>query len=191
MMQLVSIVRTVNRLSRSAWWYGLITALTFVSFAVLQGIDRQFLRLTGAPVFDTQNNLTPALLRAQLPHYQGEARALYAYFAVIDMIFPLVAALFLALTWCWLLRQIGHPDLSGRWVNRLPLVAFVPTLFDYLENLTFISIVFFGVAADGVLEAAILFKKLKLASLGLCAAITLVLGLWLLVTLARRRLSRV
>lgn len=190
MMQLVSLVRTINRLSRSAWWYGLITALTFVSFAVLQGIDRQFARLTGLAVFDTRNNLTPALLRMQLPYYQGEARALYAYFAGIDMIFPLVAALFLALTWSKLLRQIGPSDLPRRWGNRLPLVAFVPTLFDYLENLTFISIVFFGATTDGVFEAAVLFKKLKLASLGLCAAITLMLALWLLVTLARRRLNR-
>jgi hypothetical protein len=187
----VSLVRTINRLSRSAWWYGLITALTFVSFAVLQGIDRQFARLTGLAVFDTQNNLTPVLLRMQLPYYQGEARALYAYFAGIDMIFPLVAALFLALTWSKLLRRMSQPDLHNRWMKRLPLVAFVPTLFDYLENLSFISIIFLGATAPAVVEAAVLFKKLKLASLGLCAAITVILAIGLFGTLVRRRLNRV
>lgn len=190
-MQLVSLVRTVNRLSRSAWGYGLLTAMTFVSFAVLQGLDRQFARLTGVPVFDTQNTLTPALLRAQLPYYQSEARALYAYFAGIDIIFPLVAALFLALTWSKLLRRIGYSDLLSKWTKRLPLLAFVPTLFDYLENLSFISIIFLGATAPVVIEAAVLFKKLKLASLGLCAAITLILGIGWLGTLVRRRLSRV
>ena len=57
------------RTSRSPWRFALVAALNAGAFAVLFALEDRFEAITGLPVFDTQNYLTPAALEQQLPLY--------------------------------------------------------------------------------------------------------------------------
>ena len=65
------------RTSRSPWRFALIAVLNAAAFAALFALEDRFEVITGVPVFDTQNGLTPAALVKQLPLYQGEALTAY------------------------------------------------------------------------------------------------------------------
>lgn len=150
----------------------LFTVLNFAAFGVLFALEGQFEALTGEPVFDTQNDLTSQAVVEQLPLYQGEALAAYHRFAAFDFIFPLVAALFLV-SLCSLLLEVNRSPLARRlsaW--RVPFFPLTATLFDYLENVSFLSVI---QGSDGAINAALIFKQLKLLSISLSGA--LVLGL--------------
>jgi hypothetical protein len=158
-------MNALNRLIVQAsrrWWVVLIAlALNMAAFAILFSLEDQFEALTGVPTFDTQNDLTQAAIVAQLPLYQGEARAAYLRFIAFDFVFPLVAAGFLVLFFTVLLR-LNTGSLAQRLLRAG--VAFIPlggTLADYLENASFLAILNFG-AAPVFLDAAILFKQIKL-----------------------------
>lgn len=57
----------------------------------------------------------------------------------------------------------------------LPLYAFLGTGFDYLENLSLLGVLFVDAPSAFAVDAAILFKRLKLAALGMSSALTGVL----------------
>jgi hypothetical protein len=173
------------RISRVWWAFLLVFVLNGLSFTILFGLEDQFEALTGQPVFDTQNDLTTDAVVKQLPLYQGEARDAYWRFWAFDFVFPLVAALFLAVVWAFALRNISWRinERLLRW--NVPALAFVATLFDWLENVANFAVLTVG--SDPLfLNAVILFKRLKLVTLTISGAITMVLLVLLIVNVVYR-----
>lgn len=161
------------RTSRSWWLFLVIVGATFSSLAFLFALENRFEAITGLPVFDTQNDLTPSSLLQQLPRYQGAALEAYLRFAAFDFVFPFVAALFVAVTWALLLR-INPSQFVQRLAWKLPVYAFLGTGFDYLENISLLSVIFLPVETPlgFVVNAAVFFKRLKLATLVLSNVLT-------------------
>jgi hypothetical protein len=161
----------------SKWWRVLIiTVVNLASFTLLFSLEQRFQTLTGQPVYDTQNNLNHATLLEQLPLYEGEAREAYYIFAAYDFILPLIAALFVAVVISWLLQH-NPTTLAKRLQDwNLPLLAFVGTVFDWLENVSLIAVIEYGASVPEIwLNAAILFKRLKLAMLSLSGTTLMVI----------------
>ncbi|MDX1995448.1 MAG: hypothetical protein SF029_23900 [bacterium] len=163
-------------LTRNFWRFMLVLGLNFAAFNILFALEGRFESLAGVPTFDTQNDLTTETLLQQLPLYAGEARTAYFQFAAFDFVFPFVAAFFLAVLWTLLLRINGWPFAASllRW--NFPLLAFAGTLFDWLENISLLALLNSGSApGETLLNAAILFKQLKLTVLTASVGITVVL----------------
>lgn len=146
------------------------------SFRILFGLEDRFEALSGVPVFDTQNDLTVAILAKQLLLYTGDAHTAYSYFAAFDWVFPSVSALFLAVLWTLLLR------INSGWIaqyllhRNLPLLPFLATLCDWAEN-TSLLIATSGrsLAGQSFLAAVIVCKRLKLLSLALISLVSVFL----------------
>lgn len=172
--------------SRPWWIFGSISVLNFVSFKVLFALEDRFEAIAHVPTFDTQTDLTPAALLQQLPRYTGAARTAYAWFAVFDWVFPFVASLFLAVLWAWLLRTntFSIAQRLLRW--NMPVWVFAVTLFDWLENISLLVIIYGGVRSSFVVQAALVWKRLKLTGLTASAAITVLLVALALVGLLQR-----
>lgn len=156
-------------------------ALNFACLMVLFRLEASFVALTGTKVFDTQNELTAELLLQQRALYVGEARDAYLRFAVFDFVFPLVAGLALVTLCAFVMQRQQHPWLEAMRRRRLFLAPLAVTLFDYGENVTLLRAL--DVADPSRAELAIVFKRLKLASLALTASATwalvlFALGLW-------------
>jgi hypothetical protein len=159
-------------------WWGVLTVLivNFLSFNILFYLEDRFSKVSGIPTFDTQNSLTPELLRNQLPAYTGEAKTLYLQFSTFDFIFPFIAALFLAVLWTVLLR-FRSTEFTKRLLRyNLPLLAFLGTLFDYLENI-FLLLIVNGDAnpANTLVSLALWSKAGKLFVLNISGIVTLLL----------------
>jgi hypothetical protein len=93
----------------------------------------------GIPVFDLQPGLQPEQIWQQLPRYTAESIRIYWQFFWLDMAFPLAAFTALALLWAQLLR-IASAAASVRWASTA-LIPFSTLLFDWAENLAFMSLV--------------------------------------------------
>jgi len=191
-MALFRLIRDVLITLSYRWWTViLVVVLNFAAFGTLFALEDQFEQLTGTPVYDTQNDLTPEMLRQQISFYQGEARSAYFRFAAFDFVFPLVAAVFVALIWTLMLR-VNTWKLPQRLLQLgLPLFALIVTLWDWLENISLLLILNAGTdPANGLVEAALFFKRLKLTWLFLTGPITLVIGLFLLANVIYRPQGR-
>lgn len=150
-------------ISRRWWAVVLVFGLNFAAFSILFALEDQFEALAGVPTFDTQNDLTADLLREQLPLYVGEARAAYERFAAFDFVFPLVAGVFIAVILTLLLRINPLPIAARLLAWNLPLVPLIGTLWDYLENVSLLTILNAGAnLTPTMIDAALLFKRLKL-----------------------------
>lgn len=156
------IMGLVTAASRRWWVIVLVFVLNFAAFSTLFALEDAFEALSGGvPTFDTQNDLTQALIVEQLPLYQGETRAAYLRFAAFDFVFPLVAGSFLTLLCTLLLRVNPLPIAQRLLAFGLPLIPLLGTLWDYLENVSLLSILQLG-PSPLLLDAAIFFKRLKL-----------------------------
>lgn len=174
------ILRKLIALGASTWWRLLIVfGANALALNILFALENRFINLTGQPVFDTQNDLTAAQITEQLELYQGAAGNAYLAFAAFDFLFPLVGALSIAVLIAWLLKHNPSPSARSRLVQLLPLLPFASTLFDWLENVSLLTIIGTADAAPQLLlNAAILFKRLKLISLGTGSATVLLLLLF-------------
>jgi hypothetical protein len=177
-----------ERVTRSPLVVVVAFGLNFACLRVLFGLEERFVALTGTKVFDTQNGLTAELLLEQRALYVGAAREAYLRFAVFDFVFPLVAALALVVLWAFVMQRQQHPWLEAMRKRRLYLAPFAVTLFDYGENVTLLRVL--DVADPSRAELAIVFKRLKLASLALTGAATWALVLFALGLWAWRRFRR-
>lgn len=187
---LARITSQLIHLSRR-WWVVLCAAVaTVVSLQVIFFLDNRFRSLTGQPVFDTQNGLTPTTLLQQLPLYNGEATSLYIAFTAFDYLFPFVAAVFIAILWALFLR-LNTSTLARTIIAwNVPIIPFIVTLADYGENICLLSaVVSMPTSENLVVLGAIVFKKLKLASLLLINITTFILAIALAVNVITRRLS--
>jgi hypothetical protein len=148
--------------------------------------DERFERLTGHPTPDTQNDLTPAEAARQIAGWDGTALAAYRQFAAPDVVFPLAAALLLAVIADRAIR-FGSRFAGPRIPTRVAALLLVPAVADHAENVGFL------LAAGSADPAAIRFapaaKAVELAALAATAVLLplLLLGTGVRWALARRR----
>jgi hypothetical protein len=184
-----SLNRIMIRLSQKWWAVLVVFVLNLVSFGVLFSLEDQFEALSGLPTFDTQNDLTQSMLVQQLPAYTGEARSAYLRFAAFDFVFPLVAGIFLSVLWALLLRLNRWPLFQRLLHWKLALFPLLGTLWDYLENMSLLTILNTGLDVSPLwLDAAILFKQLKLTWLSSNGVVTGILLVLLLLNWGYRRI---
>jgi len=139
-------LKTLNNLvihvSHSGGLFIFSAILAFGSlFIVFFNINDAFEIIVGAQLFDFQNDLTTERIFEQLPNYSESAVALYYAFVFVDFLFPFFAALTIASASAFAIRY-----LSSRWygkINELNLFTlyFVPTLFDWCENISAIAVI--------------------------------------------------
>jgi hypothetical protein len=174
------------RITKHWWAVALAFVLNFASFAILFSLEDQFEAITGVPVYDTQNDLTRERLLEQMPLYVSEARDAYLRFAAFDFVFPFVAGVFVSVMWTLLLRLNTFP-LAQRMLRwGLPLLALTVILFDWMENVSLLSVLQTGGSSFSI-DAALLFKQLKLAGLFITGPISLFLTVFLIVSFSRTR----
>lgn len=188
-------MRAINNLliaiSKKWWAVLLVIVCNFASFGILFGLEDQFEAITGVPVYDTQNELTAELLREQLPLYTGAARDAYLRFAAFDFVFPLVAGIFVAVVWTLLLRFNRWRFAQRLLLWNLPLFPLLGTGWDWLENVSLLTILNAGSApSQSLIDTALLFKRLKLLWLSLDGAGVGVLGMLLVLNMIYRRVRR-
>ena len=176
----------IIRISKSGWLYVFVFAGFFGTLQALLRIGKRFPELAAGSVpFDLQNQLTVEQIFTQLAAYTEEAFQLYYVFAAIDFFFPLFAGLFLGATVAFLLRHALPRWYAIAEQKNLFVLFLLATLFDWLENITLLSVMAgypnelstiatLAVAAKiGKLAFVFLFQGLSLLLLIFCA------GQWL------------
>jgi hypothetical protein len=176
--------KLVIQVSHSAGLFVFSAVLAFGSlFIVLFNINDVFERIVGAQLFDLQNDLTVGQVFEQLRNYNESAIALYYAFVFIDFLFPVFASLTLGSASAFAIRY-----LSSKWYDKINsfnlfAVYFIPTMFDWIENLSAITVINAypneWTAVAGLLVIA---KKGKLATL---MALQLISWTFLLVALLK------
>lgn len=131
----------IIRISKSGWQYVLVFAGFFGTLQALLRIGKRFPELAaGAVPFDLQNQLTVEQIFTQLAGYTEEAFQLYYFFTAIDFFFPLFAGLFLGATVAFLLRHSLPRWYAIAEEKNLFVLFLLATLFDWLENITVLSV---------------------------------------------------
>jgi hypothetical protein len=165
-------VRPITWLATSWRRSAVLVGVAALSTWALFGLDARFARRTGAPTPDTQNGLTLERATAQLSSWDGGSTRLYLLFAAVDFVFPLAAALVLAVV-AHRVVVLGNRGPGPVVPTGIALVQLLPVVFDYAENLGFLA----AVATGGELpiRVALIMKALKLTSIGLAAGLLVVL----------------
>jgi len=177
----------ILRISRTWWLYLIVLSLFVGSLRALMRIGDRFPAYAGgAAPFDLQNDLLADQVYPQLAGYTQQARELYYAFTLIDYAFPFFAGLFITATVAFSLRK-SLPRLYDALVARkLLLVLMLATAFDWLENVTAVSmIVLYPTEVGGLPALLVAAKKCKLAALmvsngAMTAAVLFAAGSWLL-----------
>lgn len=165
-------------LSQSILWIGLALTAQLISFRLLRLTGKQFQAVTKNQheAFDFQNKLTPQDIYAQLADYTPDSKRIYQHFFVIDFFFPLFASLFLSLLWTAIFQRFEMPafETALRW--SVPLLAFLPAVFDWGENTCFLILIQrYPAWSEGLAKVSVALKRLKLASLALTIGATMLL----------------
>lgn len=85
---------------------------------------------------------TPSVIYRELPAYTEASRRIYAWFFLLDLVWPPLLASVFALSWCWLAARTRLP-LPGKLIaGGLLLLPFAQALLDWLENLGFITLIY-------------------------------------------------
>lgn len=160
-----------------AWWFLLIVLLlTITSYYVLSSLESHFLALTGIPIFDTQQDLTESQLFEQTNAYEGEARQLYYQIAIVDFVFPLLAAIFFSSLWAICLSHTQWRFAQTLLNRGFPLLPLIATLVDYLENLFFLGMLHSSDDLQAFMRSAtVSATRLKFFGLNLIALISIFL----------------
>ena len=174
----------VIQVSHSAGLFLFSAVLAFGSlFIVFFNINEVFEPIVGAQLFDFQNNLTVDQVFEQLPRYNDAAIALYYAFVFIDFLFPVFASLTLAAATAFAIRY-----LSSKWYEKiislkLFAVYFIPAMFDWVENLSAITVInAYPDELTAVAGLLVIAKKGKLTTL---MAIQLISWTFLLIALLK------
>lgn len=173
-----------------SWWKFLLIFLGQTgSLQLLARITQQFPDVAaGAEPFDMQNELTDGQIFTQLEGYTDEAFELYAQFQLIDYFFPLFAGLLLATVCAFSLRIAAPRFYATAAQNNLFLLLLVPTLFDWLENLSLLRVVTaWPEQAQVAANMAVWAKMGKLSTMSVAFAVTGVLLLAAATIWARNR----
>lgn len=155
----------VLRCSASAWASAALWLATVATLALLLHLGAEFAAVTaGAEPLDLQDGLDAEDALAQVARYSSASRRLYALFAALDVVFPLVGGLATASAAAFLARR-AWPS-AAAWLTARGgfLLLLAPTLFDWLENAAALILVF-GAARSAPALALVAFKQGKLATL--------------------------
>lgn len=151
--------------SKKWWAFVLITLVFGISLVLLMRLGDTFASLTnGHPPFDTQNNLTVQDIARQLSEYTPASYSAYWMFTANDFLFPFAGGLFTASILTFALRRLlpaAHEWMSAR--QLLPLFL-LPTFFDWLENISIITML---TGQANAASTILFFKGLKLTTLTL------------------------
>ena len=167
----------IIRISKSGWLYVIVFAGFFATLQALLRIGDRFPeRAAGAVPFDLQNQLTAEQIFTQLTGYTDEAFRLYYVFTSIDYFFPLFAGFFLGSTAAFLLRHSLPRWYSIAEQKNLFVLFLLATLFDWLENITLLSVIVGYPNEFSTMAMLAVFSKMgKLGVVFLFQALTLVL----------------
>jgi len=164
-----------------SWWKFLLIFLGQTgSFQILKRITDQFPAVTAGDVpFDMQNSLSAEQIFAQLDGYSEAAFDLYQLFQLTDYFFPLFAGLLLA-TVCAFSLRIASPGFYATAISRnLFVLLLVPTVFDWLENLSLLRVVSaWPNQAELAATLAVAAKMGKLGTMSIAFLVTGVLLFW-------------
>ena len=182
----------IIRCSFSRWKFGLITLGFFGSLRLLLFIGEKFKTYAnGALPFDLQNSLTSEDVFAQLDNYTEQAFLLYYVFTAIDYAFPLLAGLFQAVIWAYVLRHNLPRWYETGLQRNLFVLLLIPTLFDWLENIALLAtILAFPAELHSAADAAVIVKQAKLAATFTAQGATGLILLTGLLLMLKRRLTR-
>ena len=125
------------------WWPLLAAAVAgLVTFQLLDLIGQRFAAVTGGyQPFDLQNPLSLQAIEEQLPRYTAASRTQYSIFIAADMIFPVAAALPLALLLAKTLRGVDRGWAASALRRGLALTPFLVAVLDWIENGFFVAVV--------------------------------------------------
>lgn len=169
------------RFSRSPLAFIAAVLVFCLSFYGLFRITHAFAAVTGGfQPFDMQNGLDVAGVLAQLPLYTDDSRRLYAWFAATDFVFPAAGGLVFGGAAAFLMRH-AMPSVYAWFEARRGFVLFLlPTLFDFLENLAALTVIFLVPSPSQALATVLVgFHQLKLGTLITAHSTTMLLGLFL------------
>lgn len=175
--------------SRTSIWVilVLIVALNSSWLVTLDVFGGQFEQIAGYLPIDLQNTSTilsaPQALE-QIVTYNTEARIFYWVFFVLDNLMPPLVFGSFTFLWAYYLSRS-----ENRFLNRLRSSAFllIPLgvgVFDWLENLCFVSVIADPAAANALqlMEVGLIFTRLKAAFLFATFILTFVLTVYHLLT---------
>lgn len=122
-----------------------VIALNVYWTTILDPLGRQFEAVSGLPMLDLQNSLspdsilTPQRFMDQIATYSSEAKTLYWSFFILDNIMPPLAFGSFALLWVLLLKR--NPTRLTQWLlgSYILLIPLGVGFFDWWENLAYIS----------------------------------------------------
>lgn len=163
--------------ARDPWFILVALVIQLTSFRLLRITGTRFQAITnGHEPFDFQNRLTSNQIYDQLTQYTPDSKALYTRFFLIDFVFPLAASLFLSLLWTVILQHANLSVFEALLRANGPVFAFLPTLFDWGENVCFLFIIQrYPTITPGLAQIAVIFKRLKLITLFATLALTILL----------------
>jgi hypothetical protein len=155
--------------SKRFWAFLCITVIFSVALFALTQISTTFASISGGhEPLDMQNTLTAPAIEAQLSAYTTASFSTYWKFTAVDFIFPFAGGLFTAAIFAFAIRSLStalYAKLTSK--NLLPLLM-LPTLFDWLENISIISVLLrYPQNTLALTSAILLFKSLKLTTLTL------------------------
>lgn len=173
--------------SQAGWPVLLALALQLITFQLLRRIGVQFQNATNNhEAFDFQNKLTAADIYAQLQDYRPISKAIYTRFFITDFFFPLFASLFLSLLWTLIFQRSGITFFVQLLDWNVPLLAFLPAVFDWCVNISFLILINrYPHKMPRLASAAVIFKRLKLLTLIITIITTLLLLLVAVVLIIR------
>ncbi|MGI9290374.1 MAG: hypothetical protein ACR2QG_03745 [Gammaproteobacteria bacterium] len=161
----------------------LVVAGQAATMGVMMGyVNQQFPAESGGNLpFDMQNDLTVEQIFSQLESYTDKAFELYTIFQIADYVFPVVAGLVLAIICAFGLRNTSEKFYTVAIEKNLFIYILIPTLFDWLENLSLLCVVVgWPEKMSNAATIAVIAKQGKLGTLNISfavAGILLITGL--------------
>jgi len=148
----------------------------FVAALLVTGAFQAQLReATGQPVLDLAALGSSDEVQRLVGEYGDEGRRLYLRFCVVDVFYPLVAAIFATLLIAWLARPIREVTIIGA-AMALPALVLVS---DWMENAAYAAVVIAHPSRiDSVATAAVVLTRLKFGLISLLVAAVIGLAVW-------------
>jgi len=162
----------------TSWWKTLLLILGFVgTISALMQFTAEFPAVSGGhEPFDMQNALTATDIFIQLATYTDQAFELYMRFQVVDYFFPLFGGLMMATLCAFSLRALSAKAYAVIVEKKLLLLFLVPTVFDWLENITLLwAVTAWPDQIQIAATLAVTAKMAKLATLFISQPVALIL----------------
>lgn len=136
--------------------------------------ERTIQNLSGkkVQVLDLCFSYSPADVHRYLSEYSPEARVFAARFNLVaDMVYPLSYAFFLIVLMAWIWRPVRGQWPPFKYLHLLPLAI---VIFDYLENICVVSMLFrFPEISNGLIKTGSCLTSVKWSLLGLSLLLAL------------------